>query len=147
MQTMFQLDETQMAASRAALYRYGNTSSASIWYELAYHEQTGHVHRGSRVWQIAFGSGFKCNSAVWVARGCSKAPTEFCSDSENLWRWERVIGKKDVISQEEAARDYAAEDAASAELQSKSDLEAVLLKYGGLVSVNERDVGQVVEIE
>ena len=25
------------------------------------------VRRGERVWQIAFGSGFKCNSAVWRA--------------------------------------------------------------------------------
>ena len=25
------------------------------------------VKRGERVWQIAFGSGFKCNSAVWRA--------------------------------------------------------------------------------
>jgi hypothetical protein len=25
------------------------------------------VRRGERVWQIGFGSGFKCNSAVWRA--------------------------------------------------------------------------------
>ena len=107
---MFNLNETQMAASRATLYRYGNTSSASIWYELAYHEQTGAVKRGSRVWQIAFGSGFKCNSAVWVARKTYKAPAVFCTDPETLWRWEEVIGKKDIITEEEATRDYVAED-------------------------------------
>ncbi|EGG16444.1 fatty acid elongase 3-ketoacyl-CoA synthase [Cavenderia fasciculata] len=53
--------------SRATLYRYGNTSSSSIWYELNYIEKQHHVKRGERAFQLAFGSGFKCNSAVWEA--------------------------------------------------------------------------------
>merc|ERR1712078_204370 len=53
--------------SRHALKYYGNTSSASIWYELAWSETFPTVQRGDVVWQIGFGSGFKCNSAVWKA--------------------------------------------------------------------------------
>jgi 3-ketoacyl-CoA synthase len=53
--------------SRETLYRYGNISSSSIWYVLANIETKRGVRRGERVWQIAFGSGFKCNSAVWTA--------------------------------------------------------------------------------
>uniref|UniRef100_A0A0D3G8E2 Uncharacterized protein n=1 Tax=Oryza barthii TaxID=65489 RepID=A0A0D3G8E2_9ORYZ len=41
------------------------SSSGSLWYELAYAEAKGRVHRGHRVWQTGFGSGFKCNSADW----------------------------------------------------------------------------------
>lgn len=32
------------------------------------------MHRGDRLWQIAFGAGFKCNSAVWRALRTIKPP-------------------------------------------------------------------------
>lgn len=65
MQDALKLTDEDIEASRYALLRYGNTSSASVWYELKYVENAGRMKRGHRVWQIAFGSGFKCNSAVW----------------------------------------------------------------------------------
>jgi len=55
-----------VAASRHALSTYGNTSSSSIWYEMDYIRQKMQLKTGQRVLQVAFGSGFKCNTAVWL---------------------------------------------------------------------------------
>ena len=57
------LTPVDVEASRYALRVYGNTSSASVWYEMEFLEAAGRMRSGDRTWQLAFGSGFKCNSA------------------------------------------------------------------------------------
>ena len=66
-QRSLSLSDDEMSASRYVLHRYGNVSSASVWYALAHLEEEQRVHRGERVWMLSFGSGFKVASAVWIA--------------------------------------------------------------------------------
>jgi 3-ketoacyl-CoA synthase len=68
------LSTSQQAASIAALRTYGNTSSASVWYELEYIVDHMDVRKGDKVLQLAFGSGFKANTAVWR---CLRTPQRY----------------------------------------------------------------------
>lgn len=66
-QQSLQLSDDLIAPSKAILNCRGNTSSSSIWYEMQYLLDNKLVRRNQTVLQMGFGSGFKCNSAVWKA--------------------------------------------------------------------------------
>ncbi|MCO5596563.1 hypothetical protein L7F22_050628 [Adiantum nelumboides] len=61
------LSEYDMEPSKMSLHRFGNTSSSGLWYAMSYLEAKQRFKRGEKVWQVALGSGFKCNSVVWMA--------------------------------------------------------------------------------
>jgi 3-ketoacyl-CoA synthase len=81
-QKALKLPDEDLAAGRFVLHEFGNVSSASVWYELeAMHKLVDEsdtslgklvsefcvqkASKGSFIWQLAFGSGFKVNSAMW----------------------------------------------------------------------------------
>ncbi|KAG8051751.1 hypothetical protein GUJ93_ZPchr0001g32411 [Zizania palustris] len=72
------LSDDDVEASRMTLHRFGNTSSSSVLYELAYIEAKGKMKKGDRLWMISFGAGFDCNSVAWE---CVKPPV----DSDGPW--------------------------------------------------------------
>ena len=74
-------------------------------YILANIESTKGVKAGERIWQIGFGSGFKCNSAVWKALRTINTPHPAWMDGVEMetdpkWCDENTY---DAISQKDAA--------------------------------------------
>ncbi|KAI3720780.1 hypothetical protein L2E82_31774 [Cichorium intybus] len=59
------LKEEEVEAALMTLHRFGNQSSSSLWYELAYMEGKERVKQGERVLQLGMGTGPKCISLVW----------------------------------------------------------------------------------
>lgn len=79
------LSERDMEPALMTLHRFGNQSSSSVWYELAYMEAKEKVKRGDKVWQLGMGSGPKCNSVVWecvrpIVGESKKGPWADCID-------------------------------------------------------------------
>lgn len=92
------LKKQHILPSRAALWCFGNTSSASIWYELAFIERHISIARGERVWQIAFGSGISCNSAVWTAL------RPIHDTRRMIWNIDSLLAELDQIESEKSEK-------------------------------------------
>jgi 3-ketoacyl-CoA synthase len=80
---------------------------------LSYIESFKGLNRGEKVWQLSFGSGFKCNSAIWVANRKIKCVHPCWADFDvNKMRAELAeLGK--LLDQERAARRAAAAEGKS----------------------------------
>ncbi|KAM0933617.1 putative very-long-chain 3-oxoacyl-CoA synthase [Dioscorea sansibarensis] len=59
------LGEKEIEAALMTFRRFGNQSSSSMWYQLAYMEGKQRIMKGDKVWQLGMGTGPKCNSVVW----------------------------------------------------------------------------------
>jgi hypothetical protein len=113
MQKVLRMDDAETEPSRATLYKWGNVSSSSVWYVLSFIESFKGLARGDRVWQLSFGSGFKCNSAIWVANRKIKSvhPCWEGFDIENMRAELADLGK--LLAEERAARKAAAAEGRS----------------------------------
>nr|XP_009780156.1 PREDICTED: 3-ketoacyl-CoA synthase 11-like [Nicotiana sylvestris] len=101
LQKMLKFRDESMEASKITLRRFGNTSSSLVWYELAYAEAKGRIKKNDRIWQMAFGSGFKCSSLIWRAMRSVDS-----NDFKNPWNGEIDTGDLDLNGIETFNFDY-----------------------------------------
>lgn len=104
------LNPRQMAPSANTLHWYGNTSSSTVWYSFGYIESEQGVRKGDIVWQVGFGSGFKCNSVVWRALRSVKTTHK---------AWEHIRGREEQAM--DTLRRIAAETAAERQLKQQKE--------------------------
>ncbi|GAB4845188.1 hypothetical protein Ancab_038597 [Ancistrocladus abbreviatus] len=64
---VLRLSDSVTEPARMTLHRFGNTSSSLVFYELAYVEAKTWIKSGNRLWMLAFGTGFKVGSLVWIS--------------------------------------------------------------------------------
>ncbi|GAB4845190.1 hypothetical protein Ancab_038599 [Ancistrocladus abbreviatus] len=64
---VLKLSDSVTEPARMTLHRFGNTSSSLVFYELAYVEAKTWIKSGNRLWMLAFGTGFKVGSLVWIS--------------------------------------------------------------------------------
>ncbi|WKA06955.1 hypothetical protein VitviT2T_024830 [Vitis vinifera] len=88
------LGERETEASLMTLRRFGNQSSSSSWYVLAYMEAKERVKKGDKVWQLGMGSGPKCVSFVWE---CMRPMVE----ESKKGPWADCIGEYPILSENE----------------------------------------------
>jgi len=67
LQKGMQLPAHHLLPNFAALRDYGNTSSSTTWYTLAYLESVVGVKRGARIMQVGLGGGMKAGVNIWTA--------------------------------------------------------------------------------
>nr|CAD1821577.1 unnamed protein product [Ananas comosus var. bracteatus] len=65
------LREAEMEAALMTFHRFGNQSSASMWYQLAYLEAKKRVKKGERVWQLGWAAAPRPTPSSGTAAGAS----------------------------------------------------------------------------
>lgn len=138
------LSPRQMAPSANTLHWYGNTSSSTVWYSFGYVESVQGVRKGDIVWQIGFGSGFKCNSVVWRA----------LRDVNTMHKaWQHISGREEQamdtlrrIAAETAAerqqKEQAGSKPANGHTQAEPAAAALTTAKGGDAKEQQQEAGQ-----